>query len=129
MDKGFALQVLAVFLGGGTVQLVIFLARRRAEIRQLDASSGAVTTEAANNFITRLQLDGDHLRQQIAQMKADHLREAEEMTRRLTIAHEETVRLQREVAILRTDLDIALRQVEQLRGPGHYGGHRHLGGG
>lgn len=73
MDAGFALQVLAVALGGGTVQGLIFLFRRRAEIKELDAKADAIGLEAANNFITRLQLDADQLRQQVSNLRADHL--------------------------------------------------------
>lgn len=126
MDAGFALQVLAVALGGGTVQGLIFLFRRRAEIKELDAKADAIGLEAANNFITRLQLDADQLRQQVSNLRADHLRDVEEMTRRLVAAQEREVRLQREVATLRTDLEIARRQIEQLTPPGgtYYGQHR-----
>ena len=125
-----ALGILTVFLGSGSVQLMIFLFRRRAEIKELDAKSGAVALEASNNLITRLQLAEQQQREQNAMLAAQHLREIEEMTRRLTAATEEAVRMQRELATLRTDLGIARRQIEQMSGGGHYyGGGRHVGGG
>lgn len=126
MDAGFILQVAAVFLGGGSVQLTIALLKRRSEIKELDAKADAVGLEAANNFITRLQLDAEQLRQQIVNLRADQVRDIEEMTRRLTASQEREVRLQREVAMLRTDLEIARRQIEQLTPPGgtYYGQHR-----
>lgn len=113
-NAGFFLQVLAVFLGGSTVQLTIFLFRRRAEIHELDSKADAVGLEAANNLITRLQLDAEQVREQLATHRAEHLREIEELTRRLTACHEEGIRMQREIALLRTDIGIARRQIEQL---------------
>ncbi len=127
MDTGFLLQVLAVFLGGGTTQLAVALLRRRAEIKQMDAQASSVSLDASNRLIERLQLDAEQLRQQVANLRADHLRDVEEMTRRLTAAQEREARLHREVAILRTDLDIARRQIDQLSTPPrgtHYGQHR-----
>lgn len=128
MDAGFALQVAAVFLGGSSVQLIVFLVRRRAEIRELDTKADAVALEASNNPITRLQLDAEQLRQQIQGMRTDHLREIEEMTRRLGLATDEGVRLQREVASLRTEIAIAQRQLDQLQLPGLYRGMHHRPG-
>lgn len=120
MSQQFALQILAIFLGGGTVQAVVALLKRRAEIRGLDASSGAVSLEASNNLITRLQLDGQQLREQQSVQHGEHLREVEELTRRLSSCAETITRQQREVALLRTDIGIAQQQIQQLTGQSPY---------
>lgn len=118
MEIGFIFQIAAVFLGGSSVQLLIFLVRRRAEIRELDSKADSVSLEASNNLITRLQLDGEQTRTQITYMRTEHLREMEEMTRRLTVCTEEGLRLTREVALLRNEIGIAQRQLEQWGAPG-----------
>lgn len=122
MTREFVLQVIAIFLGGGTVQAIIALLKRRAEIRGLDASAGAVSLEASNNLITRLQLDGQQLREQQSSQHGEHLREVEELTRRLTSCAETVTRQQREVALLRTDIGIAQQQIQQLTGQDPYRG-------
>lgn len=129
MDLGFLFQIAAVFLGGSSVQLIVFLIRRRSELGEMDAKADAVSLEASNNLITRLQLDGEQLRAQIVALRAEHLIETEEMTRRLTACTEQGVRLQREIALLRNDIVIAQKQIDQLAPPGPGPGDRGGSGG
>lgn len=122
VDGQFILQVLAVLLGGAGVQLVIFLLRRRAEIRNLNTSSEGALVNSANQLVDRLQVDAVSARGEIARlskraddMQEQHSQERAEYTRRLEAVRGESNRLSGEIARLRTDLDIAHRQIEQLR--------------
>ena len=125
----FILQIAAVFLGGGSVQLLLFLLRRRSELRQLDTASDVNTSAAAANQakvyetqVKLLQEDGAVWRGQVNdfQAKVDRLeeernREHRDFARQLRDAHSENTRLATRLAQLQTDLDIAERQVTELR--------------
>lgn len=122
IDSGFLLQVLAIGLGGGTVQLLIFLLRRRAEIRELDAKADASLLTSANDLISNLRQITDSNRSELADMRRALAAVTEEsrvltrdFTSRMASAQVENRRLSTEVARLRTDLDISQRQVDQLR--------------
>lgn len=122
LSPEFALNVLAIFLGGGTVQLLIFLFRRRAEIRQVNTTSDSVQVNAAMDLVSKHQQDGEAFREMIKSQDAKVSRlEARydtaqlEFTQQLRDAHAENVRLTTRVAQLQTDLDIATRQIADLR--------------
>jgi hypothetical protein len=51
----FVLQVVAIALGGGSVQMGIFLLKRRSELRSLDATAGSTALTSANEYIATLQ--------------------------------------------------------------------------
>lgn len=119
----FVLQVLAVMLGGGTVQLGIFLLRRRAELRQLDTASDVAVNTVTDSLINRLQEDGAIYRERVKSLESRiQLLESrsdaqqKDFAEQLRIAHEENIRLTTRVAQLQTDLDISQRQIRELQG-------------
>lgn len=122
MSSQFLLSVAAIATGGGFVQLLIFLLKRRSEIRALDRGSDAGLLTSANELISRQQADSDALRKEITRLSGAHrdleaaiAAERVHFTRQMDIAHAENARLGGQVAQLRTDLDIANRQIGELR--------------
>lgn len=125
----FALQVIAVFLGGGSVQIFAIIVKRRAELRQLNTASDvnqAAAEEkrvtAADTLIRRLQEDGAVYREQVTalQTKVERLENRYETAQRdfaaqLRDAHLEHARLTTRIAQLQTDLDVSQRQIDELR--------------
>lgn len=118
----FILQVVAIAFGGGTVQLFIAFLRKKSEIRQLDSSSDLNISNASATLITRLQEDGATYREivkglqdEIARLKERRDQEQYEFAQRLQDAHAENARLATRVAQIQTDLDIAQRQILDLR--------------
>jgi polyhydroxyalkanoate synthesis regulator phasin len=118
----FVLQVVAIALGGGCVQLIIFFLRRRSELRQLDTSSDVNVSTASATLIARLQEDGAVYREQVKLMqdRIDTIEKQHEQAQRsfnqqLMDAHSENIRLTTRIAQLNTDLDITTRQVNELR--------------
>lgn len=116
------LSVLTVFMGGGAVQLLIFLLRRRAELRQLSTTSEVNQATAAETLIRRLQEDGATYREQVAglhtkleRLEDRHVQAQRDFAAQLRDAHIENTRLVTRVAQLQTDLDIAGRQLDELR--------------
>lgn len=119
----FILQGAALLLGGGTVQLGIFLLRRRAELRQLNTASDVAVNTVSDTLINRLQEDGGiyrarvkDLETKVEQLESRSAAQRAEFTDLLKIAHDENSRLTTRVAQLQTDLDIASRQIRDLQG-------------
>lgn len=122
------LAAFTTFLGGGAVQLIIALFRRKSELRQVDtqsdvntATATATQATAADTLINRLQQDGETYRGIVKEAQADVTRmmERSERTQRdhveqLRTAHEENGRLTTRVAQLQTDNDILSRQIRDL---------------
>lgn len=53
----FVLQVLAVLLGGGSVQLILRLAFKKSDLRKTNTESDSVVVNAANNQVLRLEAE------------------------------------------------------------------------
>jgi septal ring factor EnvC (AmiA/AmiB activator) len=53
----FVLQVLAVLLGGGSVQLILRLAFKKSDLRRTNTESDSVVVTAANNQVVRLEAE------------------------------------------------------------------------
>lgn len=118
----FILQVVAIAFGGGTVQLLIFLLRKRGELRNLDTQSDVNVSTASATLISRLQEDGATYREivkglqdEISLLKRRRDQEQLDFAQRLQDAHSENTRLTTKIAQLQTDLDIAQRHIEELR--------------
>lgn len=128
----FVLQIIGVFVGGSAVQLLIFLLKRRAEVRQLDTSSDVSLLGAAQAQVTGLQTSETALRkviddkdarntlleQRLAAEQADHARAMDESGQ--TVA-----RLSADLARARTEVTTLRYQLEQMSPPGGWGGPRH----
>ena len=66
----FVLQVVAIALGGGSVQMGIFLLKRRSELRSLDATSGSTALTSANEYIATLQGGEKAIREELDKAQA-----------------------------------------------------------
>ena len=117
-DDSFArliLQITGVFVGGGAVQFLIFLLRRRSELAELDAKADATLLDSATHLVDRLRADADALRGEVRDLRSELDLERQENARRLAESHRLTKRLGSEVARLKTDLDIARAHIHDLQ--------------
>jgi hypothetical protein len=111
----FVLQIVALVTGGSIVQLIVFLLRRRSEITALDKTASAPLLTSANELIVRLEASEARLHTRLEALEQRRSNEMETGTAALTFSHEQNVRLSREVAQLRSDLDVCQHHVVQLR--------------
>lgn len=104
------------------VPLVAVLFTRRASLRQMDTNSDATVSGTYKELVNTLQAEAirhtaqvKDLTDRVAQLesRADQAQRA--FTQQLSDAHAENSRLSTRVAQLQTDLDIATRQVAELR--------------
>jgi chromosome segregation ATPase len=116
------LGIVTVALGGGTVQLVLGLIRRRSELRKTDTESALNQSSVYDKIIERLQEDAATYRDQARAVQTEaeglkerHRAEVRSLTVQLNEAHVENERLATMIARARTDLDIAQRQVDEMR--------------
>lgn len=117
----FILQVAAIAVGGGSVQLGIFLLKRRSEIRKLDATSGKEALGSATTYINTLQAGEKAARDELARREV-HITELEtkreledrKSTQALTNAQIEIEQLAAELARARTNFAVAQNQINEL---------------
>ena len=128
------LQIIGVFVGGSAVQLLIFLLKRRAEVRQLDTSSDVSLLGAAQAQVTGLRDAETVLRKVIddkdARIGALERRLADEQTEhaRAMDETEQTVsRLSAELARARSELSTLRYQLDQIDESRGWPGPRHRG--
>lgn len=121
----FVLQVAAIALGGGTVQMGIFLLKRRSELRSLDATSGSAALTSANEYIATLQSGEKAMRDELVKvqdrfeaMQKQWETERAELTEELVNERRQVGRLSGHLARYKADLSVAEAQIEQLT---HYG--------
>ncbi len=132
MSAAFILQIAAIAIGGGSVQLVIFLLRRRAELHKLDAESDSTLLDSANIYIGTLQTGEKALRDEVAALKTEirvlkeeWANERAEMRREwdgervantlaLEASNREVSRFRLELARVQADLMGAQAQIEEL---------------
>ncbi|MGH3752414.1 MAG: hypothetical protein ACRDRP_06910 [Pseudonocardiaceae bacterium] len=110
----FVLQVVAIALGGGSVQMVIFLIKRRSELRSLDATSGSAALTSANEYIATLQNGEQAMRARSEAMQKQWDTERALLTDALDNERRQVARLSADVARFRADLAVAESQIEQL---------------
>jgi chromosome segregation ATPase len=133
VNAAFALQIIAIAIGGGSVQLVIFLLRRRSELRKLDSESESTLLDSANVYIGTLLSGEKALREEIATLKTElrvlketWAQDRAEMRREwdservanidaLEAANREVSRFRLELARVRSDLMGAQAQIDELR--------------
>ena len=127
------LQIAAIAIGGGSVQFVIFLLRRRAELRKLDAESDSTLLDSANVYIGTLQTGERALRDEITALKAEirtlKLAWADEReairrewdgerlanTEAMEASNREVSRFRLQLAQVRSDLSTAQAEIEELK--------------
>lgn len=117
MTSSFILQLAAIVIGGGTVQFVIFLLKRRSELRSLDTASDSVALTSANAYIVTLQAGGKLLTDEVAALKRDllTLQQAWNADRALSTdalrnAEQEIARLG--AALARVEVDLSYTRVK-----------------
>lgn len=133
IGQGFLLQILAIAVGGGTVQLIIFLLRRRSELKSLDRNSEASLLTGASDFMASMQaaraedlkrikeLEDSSKRDRAAfnaaftQLKTEKQHERTSLISQLSRANDENARLQSVVSQLQTDLNIAKGQITRMQ--------------
>lgn len=122
LDTGkLVLQVFGVVVGGGLLQLVIFLIKRKAEVRSLDVASDVGLLAGAQAQITGLAASEVNLRTVIADKEARiatlERRLADEQadhTRTLTTCEDNADRLAADLARARSDLSTCRYELERL---------------
>lgn len=117
----FVLQVVAIALGGGSVQMAIFLLKRRSELRSLDATAGSTALTSANEYIATLQGGEKAMREELDKVQARiqaMQREWDNERADLTVALEnegrQVARLSGYLARCKADLSVAESQLEEL---------------
>lgn len=118
----WAINIATGITSVGTVQLLIFLLRRRSELKQLDTANLASERTSAEPLLKGWETIAQELKVSAKEAvdRANKVEERMDDERRefrasLERAHAENSRLRQEVAQLRTDNDILTRQVEQLQ--------------
>jgi hypothetical protein len=110
----FALQVVALITGGGIVQLIVFLLRRRSEITALDKTASAPLLTSANELIVRLEASEARAGLRVDELTSRLASEQRSSIELLRVANDENLRLGSEIAKLRVDLGISQRQIKEL---------------
>lgn len=115
------LQIIAVFVGGSAVQLLIFLIRRRAEVRQLDTSSDVSLLGAAQSQIKQYVEVEEKLRATLADREARYaelenrlVAERAAHARALTEAEQTNSQLSADLARARSELSTCRFQLAQM---------------
>ncbi len=132
MDSTVLLGVIQVAVGGTLVQLIIFLLRRRSEIKKLDAEAkatgatgSALLVDSATAYAVRLTERDVELTSRVDKLETKLVAEVDKALAAANVAHEEISRLTQIVSQLRVDLDIANGQVDRLRSELRTAGGRH----
>lgn len=121
MNRSFLLQVIAIASGGGTVQLLIFLLKRKPWKRSVDRESESKLLDSATDYVESLQSEIARLEAKIEKLetKVVHIQdqldtERLEAAEKLKESYKQNRRLTTRLSQARTDLDIAMSQIEQL---------------
>ena len=117
----FILQVAAIATGGGFIQLLIFILKRRSELRNLDATSGSAALTSANSYIATLQRgenamrnELDKTRARIESMQKQWDSERAALTDALHNERRQVARLATDLARYQTDLAVADARIAEL---------------
>ncbi|MFN2478573.1 MAG: hypothetical protein ABR615_05300 [Pseudonocardiaceae bacterium] len=126
----FVLQVVAIALGGGSVQMGIFLLKRRSELRSLDATAGSTALTSANEYIATLQGGEKAMRDELDKMQARTQAmqkewdiERAELTVALENESRQVGRLSAYLARCKADLSVAESQIQELVRHGRTSAH------
>lgn len=113
--SGFALQILALVTGGSIVQLIIFLIRRRSELGALDRTSSKPLLEEQGAFIDRLAAAETKALARVSTLENRIELMTLDFAEKMNISSIERQRLSSNLAAVRSDLDTALAQIDNLR--------------
>jgi chromosome segregation ATPase len=116
------LQITGVVVGGGILEFGRRMLARKTELRNLNAQSDATISTSYKELVETLRQESTGYRDQVkefqvrvAQLESRYETAQRGFTDQLNAAHSENVRLGTRVAQLQTDLDIASRQIEDMR--------------
>jgi hypothetical protein len=115
IDPSTILTFSSAVLVGGFVPLVVFFYTRRGQLRQLDTTSDATQITSAAKLADMMQTQIDNLTIKLEKAESQQTTDRTTLTEQLTRAHDENSRLAAIVATQLVDLDIARRQIEELR--------------
>jgi hypothetical protein len=122
MDRTFILQVLGGIMSVGTVQLVIYLLKRKGELKALDRTSESSLLTGASDFAGQLtaRIESQdklvsRLEDKITKLEESHEKEREELVEELRTANREIKRLRGVIVRQETELRIAQGNNEELR--------------
>lgn len=97
------------------VTFIIYLLSRRAQLRQLNTTSDATLVTSAATLVTQLQAQIQILDDKTKRLERERSEDRIDFVEQLNRAHGENSRISVLVAQFQTDLDIARRQIEELR--------------
>jgi len=108
------LQIIGVAVGGTLVQLIIFLIRKRSELRGINTASDSAVVTTSNMLMDRLAAAEAAGRQEIDRLNRLLGSEQQRFMRSINAARGEISRLGADVARLRTEHDIAQARIRAL---------------
>lgn len=111
----FVLSAIAIMVGGGSVQLFIFLLKRRGELKALDRTSEATERGGQADFIDRVFVSEEKANKRADRLEEQMKQYQVEFADQTKLQRRENARLSSKVASLSTDLSIAQRQVVELQ--------------
>lgn len=97
-------SVAQVAIGGGIVQAILALTRRRSELRQLDRGSDSVAVETADRLVAMLHTELQGTKAENKEFKAT---QADQQRQILALAEQ--------VSTLRTELAVAKAEIHRLQ--------------
>jgi gamma-glutamylcysteine synthetase len=115
IDSATILTFASAVIVGGVVPLVTFFYLKRGQLRQLDTTADATQISSAATLIALLQDQIKALTLKVEKAESQQTTDRTNLTEQLTRAHEENSRMAAIIAVQQTDLDIARRQITELR--------------
>jgi hypothetical protein len=115
VDSATILTFASAVIAGGVVPLVTFFYLKRGQLRQLDTTADATQISAAAELVAMLQDQIKELTIKLEKAESRQTTDRTNLTEQLTRAHEENSRMAAIIAVQQTDLDIARRQIAELR--------------
>ncbi|MFD9944546.1 hypothetical protein ACFWYW_48480 [Nonomuraea sp. NPDC059023] len=95
-----------VALGGGIVQAVMAITRRRQSLRQLDRETDSVAVETADKVVTMLRTELDTAKAEIAELRQERADQQRQIAQ-----------LAEQVSVLRAELAVAKAEISRLSNP------------
>lgn len=121
MTLSTILAIVALILGPGGAAVILFLLKRRPELRKLDATSGADALKSANEYIKTLQAgeksvraDMERIALKVTVLETQLVAERLAATEALASSQREIGRLSAELARVRTDLAVTQAEMIEL---------------
>ena len=108
------LQIVGVAVGGTLVQLIIFLIKKRSELRGINTASDSAVVTTSNLLMDRLAAAEVAGRAEIDRLNRLLTNERQGFTRAINSCRGEIGRLGADVARLRNDHDIAQARIRAL---------------